>query len=578
MDTISMNGVGYDAINQYITDFNATHGVDGMTATLGVNETTGEQVLTITNAKGQTSSFAITMDPEIDPAEIPGEEIAEALEEFAAKMEDLAKSLATGKPQVPAKVSTLCDIFAIIQLLLEVAQKQRDTAAKIRQQGHEAAQASLQAQADTIRQQAAQAATFGLIGATIQAVTTSVSFIMAGVAAKNQFNAVSNSNVSQASADLKSGQSDLKLAEGLKGSNITGLSDEQMAEMGLEGTGDEQENLRLFKEQFMPETTKAEETVKADKTAMDNAKNDYQTLKDRYETKVGEVAGYEKEVADRDMAKSDLDDFLKTHEGFALDQDPPEGADPDDVTKFNELSQTYKAANQKVTDHAEALTKARADVTQLKGDVENAYNKYNEAYSKWTDSALEMQHAQENDKAVIDGKIKEASALAKKTHSEEAAVKMKEGDENPEFTKGQLDQAKQMLDQVEAVQDADARQSLIDGLKMHVGELQNKLTESTRLMNDSKEMAYAKTMESFINVLGQLSNTVSSFMNVFKEQAQAEGEAKQKEYEVEIDKAHAMTEEADDLRANSQKMIADLLQTLNAIIRTELDTNRQIFS
>lgn len=577
MDTISMNGVGYDDINKYISSFNETHGVDGMTATLGVNEQAGVRLLTITNDKGISLSFEITMDPEIDPAEIPGEEIAEALEEFAAKMEDLAKSLATGKPQVPAKVSTLCDIFAIIQLLLEVAQKQRDTAAKIRQQGHEAAQASLQAQADTIRQQAGQAAMFGLIGASIQAVTTGISFIMAGVAAKNQFNAVSNSNVSQASADLKSGQSDLKLAESLKGSNITGLSDEQMTEMGLEGTGDEQENLRLFKEQFMPETTKAEETVKADKTAMDNAKNDYQTLKDRYETKVGEVAGYEKEVADRDMAKSDLDDFLKTHEGFALDQDPPEGADPDDVAKFNELSQTYKNADQKVTDHAEALTKARADVSQLKGDVENAYNKYNEAYSKWTDSALEMQHAQEKDKAVIDGKIKEATALAKKSPND-AKVKLSEEEEAPKFTKAQLEAAKQMLGQVEAVQDADAKQSLIDGLKMHVSELQGKLTESTRLMNDSKEMAYAKTMESFINVLGQLSNTVSGFMNVFKEQEQAEGEAKQKEFEVEIDKARAMTEEADDLRANAQTLISNLLQMLNAIVQTELETNRKIFS
>jgi len=195
------------AINDILTQFNKTNAADKVSASGTV---TGDGVvISIRGADGKTSEVTLTCVPELDGAEVSGADVSTA-EELLALLDDTAS--ASGGSSVTKNLvtrSVFCDLYQVMALLLEVAQKQREEAAKVRAQMHEATQASMMQQASFIRSTAETSFAIGLASCITATVTTAASIGCTIGSAVQSAKAIGNSGMKEAEANLATANKDM---------------------------------------------------------------------------------------------------------------------------------------------------------------------------------------------------------------------------------------------------------------------------------------------------------------------------------------------------------------------------------
>lgn len=624
MNITTISGLTDAQIGKYLTEFNAAHGADGVSAELKVNEA-GETLVIVTGKGGETRSIAIANDPELDPPEdVPGGEAAEALEKLAEKLTQFAEELKADTKKPSPSMNVFCDIFALIHLLMEVAQQQQKTASAIRQQGHAAVQANLQAQADSIRSQAQSAYELGLAGAIMSSVMTVASLamtvaggIMQGKASKaaDMDSAESNlTDVKQQLADVKeTSQSQKAQDQGqVQRDQMDAKTKEMLKELGYDVSTDEKAKASLaqFKEKFMPETSKAEpkadaakqEYVEAQRKA-DAAESDLETAKNDAKTAEQAFSNRKKELENaKTEAEQDLKNFKDdpTNAGIEEKYDQLKGSikpnttveelveagknmepplSTDDATKVLDCAAKHAAVDRAAvdlnrlaeTDEAVRYNEAKTKLTDAETKYLDLNKKASEAHAAWQVKATELQKAQEADKNALKGRIDAANADA------EAAANQHVGDNaeakpNPKSLKV----AQKLMKQIEKAQDSETTTIILEGLKNKLDGAREKMTATANAMGLTKDGRIGKMLESMVNVSGQFSNSINAFINTVKERDAGLAEAKRKEIEIELDKGRALIEEADDLRQSAKKQIDDFIQILASIQQIQTQTNLQM--
>lgn len=617
MDNIIVPGLTTGQINDYVTEFNEAHAAEGVNAALQVDQA-GNKALVITTANGKSLTLTLTDAPDIDPADLTPDELDEALNDFSAKIEDFAKELESGDKQKSPSTNVLCDIFALILMLLKVSQTQRDTMSAIRQQGHAAVQANIKAQADSIRSQAEQAFSLSLASAIVSSVMTSASIGMAIAGAVNQIKAIKTSNISGAQNDLKASEAQLKnitaafgKGEPVEGMETSKFTPKLMAELGLPDQGSPEANEAFFKQAYMPETAKAEVAEQQAKAEMEAARTKSQTA-DSVELQKANALEAAKAKEAATEAKGKLDDFLGNYDedGKAYFEDgykqmvdgevdmtktpdeiiqqakdkgiikePVKDSDIEEFKKYLTLRQDSDAADAKLqsfgmpTDQIPSVSEANEAYLKAQNDASEAKAALDKAEAKWTVKAAEVQVAQEKDAKNLDNLAKEAA----KDVDQKAKLPVKgENGADIRVTPEQIRAAKEIAKKVEAVQDKEATTTILKGLQMKVDTARDKLGQVAHIMNNSKNAQLSKMFDNLINVSGQLSSTISKFLDTYRDRNAGISEADRKLLEAEIDKGRALIEDADDLRQAAQSQLSSFIQSMMAILQMENQTNLQM--
>lgn len=619
MDNIIVPGLTTGQINDYVTEFNEAHAAEGVNAALQVDQA-GNKALVITTANGKSLTLTLTDAPDIDPADLTPDELDEALNDFSAKIEDFAKELKSGDKQKSPSTNVLCDIFALILMLLKVSQTQRDTMSAIRQQGHAAVQANIKAQADSIRSQAEQAFSLSLASAIVSSVMTSASIGMAIAGAVNQIKAIKTSNISGAQNDLKTSEAQLKniTAAFGKGEPVEGMETSKftpglMAELGLPDQGSPEANEAFFKQAYMPETAKAEVAEQQAKAEMEAARTKSQTA-DSVELQKANALEAAKAKEAATEAKGKLDDFLGNYDdkdkakayfedGYKqmvdgevdmtktpdeiiqqakdkqIIKEPVKDSDIEEFKKYLTLRQDSDAADAKLQsfglepDQIPSVAEANEAYLKAQNDAVEAKAALDKAEAKWTVKAAEVQVAQEKDAKNLDNLAKEAA----KDVDQKAKLPVKgENGADIRVTPEQIRAAKEIAKKVEAVQDKEATTTILKGLQMKVDTARDKLGQVAHIMNNSKNAQLSKMFDNLINVSGQLSSTISKFLDTYRDRNAGISEADRKLLEAEIDKGRALIEDADDLRQAAQSQLSSFIQSMMAILQMENQTNLQM--
>lgn len=621
MNISTISGLTGAQIESYLTEFNAAHKADGVSAEFKVNEA-GETLVVVTGKSGETRSIAITDIPEIDsPEDIPGDEAAEALDKLANNLTELANELKANPKTPSASMNVFCDIFALIHLLMEVAQQQQKTAAAIRQQGHAAVQANLQAQANSIRDQADSAYTLGMVSAAISSFMTLASIAMLGIGISKQNNAAKSADMDGAESnltDIKQQLSDVKetskAQEGqLDGPNRNGGMDPKtkdlLKELGYDVSDPEKARAEFMKD-YMPETSKTEPEVNeakqkyvdaqkaADdfKVELDDAKQRVQNTEELYNNKKTEL-----ETA-KTKAQTALEDFNKAEENAGIEEkyqelkdsikpdmtadqlaESTEGTDheltPEEAQKVLDCAKKHAAVdladnnlkNLDKTEEAQNYETAKRELTEAEQTYASLNKAADDAHAAWQVKAMKLQEAQNADKNALKDRLDKVNAEIEANNKQIP----KGDDQKPQATKS-LKTAQKLMKEIEKAQDRDTTSLMLDGLKNKLDGAREKVSAAANAMGLSKDGRSGKKYESLVNICGQLSNSITAFINTAKERNAGLAEAHRKEIEIELDKGRAMIEQAEDLRQSAKKQVDDFIHILSSIQQIQTQTNLQM--
>lgn len=220
MTDMTISNVNKQMIQGLVDQFNA----QGIETSGAVNSADKTVTLTFSNASGETRSIKLGL-PDLDKPTVEGG-AKEQLAQVADKLEKLVADLKTtaGCTAVSTSPSTLFNVYALIALLQEVAQKERQLASEVRQTEHQAVQAAMQMSANDIRSAGKISESCGLVMAICATATAGLSAVTSVASGIATVKANSNANLSGTKTDLKTAKADLSAAKKLNGE--TPLSNE----------------------------------------------------------------------------------------------------------------------------------------------------------------------------------------------------------------------------------------------------------------------------------------------------------------------------------------------------------------
>ena len=204
------NAVNWDALLSKLGEVTKTQGADGAGAATNVTITTNvggvetpvtikiPDDLDIPAAVDQTAIDSLCSKLAADTGlNLSEEQIAQVHETLTNALSEVAGEVASS----PAK-NAMFDLYKLMALLVEVAQKQRDANREMREAESQAIQQSILSQADAQRSAAVTGMIAGAICCAIQTVATIGAMAKQGAAFKQQLSSLETSGVNQAKANL----------------------------------------------------------------------------------------------------------------------------------------------------------------------------------------------------------------------------------------------------------------------------------------------------------------------------------------------------------------------------------------
>lgn len=175
--------------------------------------------VTLVVGDGSSTKEIVLNIPDLDsPGEIDQAEFSSLLAKLGSgdtlnltdgQIEELKKVFVQmdSLPKIPERTgNVLFDLYALMAIMLEVAQKQRNAAREIRQTENQAQQTAIQNQADQQRDAALTGLIAGVCASAIQICTTLYSMGKQISASKQQLNILQNSGISAAEANVNTTQ------------------------------------------------------------------------------------------------------------------------------------------------------------------------------------------------------------------------------------------------------------------------------------------------------------------------------------------------------------------------------------
>ena len=562
----------------------------------------GKDSLTVTIGEG-AAARTVTMVP--DDLELPATADSAALDSLVAKLAGLGlemtpdeiaafkeaatqvyaeatKALADVKAK--SKGNTMYDLYALMKLMVEVAQKQRDAQREMRNAENQLVQKAIQNQADQQR----DAAWLGLVvGVTCGLISAGISLgMMIGQssAASKQSDLANNAGLDASSTKvdmLKMADSQIHADQQLATiQNKVGgeTSNRVLNEFNAKVNGGEAGNLHVKFQEASSKLDQAKATLGAKEIQLEAVKAVHaeklgaqNTAQQQYDTKAAEVG-----LADKQAA---FDQAAGAKQRY-ISEEMSAGRAPDQakLTELDNNTAQAKAAldeaNQTLQPFETRLANAKIEVADAQGNVANAQNDVTLAKSAVDTATTDLAKAKsdyvETLKSVGDEYAEKYQVALDRQKNPPEGVDKATLDADVKNARNEMLMARALeakaLSEPGLLSPAEHKQ-LVGGARVENDMALNRLNQSEDYRQVGLRIQYLMGMNGIVQAIGGTLQSMSQNLSAL-EQAEAtrQGAEQQRENE--------MLDQTKDLFAQDQKVIDAVVQLMQAVLQAETTSIR----
>ena len=575
---MNVNGINSGAVNwetllNRLGDVQKTTGADGR-ETLTVTVKVGEGQTTYTFGVPDDLELPATVDQAaIDTlcAKLLAEKDAFNLtdEQIAMFKENLSEALASVKGSVKTESkNVMFDLYKLMALLVEVAQKQRDAAREMRQAENVQVQLSIQNQADAQRTAALTGLIAGAICCTIQMVATGVALGKQAKAYAKQTAITGESGLASAKQNLsmlKTANSPeaaakqlatVKAEVGGKPSGVEGKTVEQAVNDGFQGSRDAKARLDAAKGKLQNDTEMLQ--------LFEQLKSSPDTLK------AADFAQFSNEEAGQ--IKTALNKLEVAQQKLEIAQKFEAGG-------FKSLSTKEKAVYMNMQLEGKAdVAACTAEVNACKAEVGAALEaKVNEVKATIEADKTAIENARQEYRAAINADINRFENEYEIAHHEESQITKDTPKAEADAAKAKLAAAEQKLklaraegfnkfaeqgittenEYFQSVKDAQDKATTVDNLRQNAIEYKDAQRTIDR----------TNTALSVINIVGNSANSMINSITQWQQSSATRKGAEQKKSEEELDQTK-------DLFNQAQTLVDSVIKLMQAVTQAETQSMR----
>ena len=594
--SIQVNSNSVDAMKMWETILSSVGDVQKTTTP------EGKDSLTVTIGEG-AAARTVTMVP--DDLELPATADSAALDSLVAKLAGLGlemtpdeiaafkeaatqvyaeatKALADVKAK--SKGNTMYDLYALMKLMVEVAQKQRDAQREMRNAENQLVQKAIQNQADQQR----DAAWLGLVvGVTCGLISAGISLgMMIGQssAASKQSDLANNAGLDASSTKvdmLKMADSQIHADQQLATiQNKVGgeTSNRVLNEFNAKVNGGEAGNLHVKFQEASSKLDQAKATLGAKEIQLEAVKAVHaeklgaqNTAQQQYDTKAAEVG-----LADKQAA---FDQAAGAKQRY-ISEEMSAGRAPDQakLTELDNNTAQAKAAldeaNQTLQPFETRLANAKIEVADAQGNVANAQNDVTLAKSAVDTATTDLAKAKsdyvETLKSVGDEYAEKYQVALDRQKNPPEGVDKATLDADVKNARNEMLMARALeakaLSEPGLLSPAEHKQ-LVGGARVENDMALNRLNQSEDYRQVGLRIQYLMGMNGIVQAIGGTLQSMSQNLSAL-EQAEAtrQGAAQQRENE--------MLDQTKDLFAQDQKVIDAVVQLMQAVLQAETTSIR----
>lgn len=594
--SIQVNSNSVDAMKMWETILSSVGDVQKTTTP------EGKDSLTVTIGEG-AAARTVTMVP--DDLELPATADSAALDSLVAKLAGLGlemtpdeiaafkeaatqvyaeatKALADVKAK--SKGNTMYDLYALMKLMVEVAQKQRDAQREMRNAENQLVQKAIQNQADQQR----DAAWLGLVvGVTCGLISAGISLgMMIGQssAASKQSDLANNAGLDASSTKvdmLKMADSQIHADQQLATiQNKVGgeTSNRVLNEFNAKVNGGEAGNLHVKFQEASSKLDQAKATLGAKEIQLEAVKAVHaeklgaqNTAQQQYDTKAAEVG-----LADKQAA---FDQAAGAKQRY-ISEEMSAGRAPDQakLTELDNNTAQAKAAldeaNQTLQPFETRLANAKIEVADAQGNVANAQNDVTLAKSAVDTATTDLAKAKsdyvETLKSVGDEYAEKYQVALDRQKNPPEGVDKATLDADVKNARNEMLMARALeakaLSEPGLLSPAEHKQ-LVGGARVENDMALNRLNQSEDYRQVGLRIQYLMGMNGIVQAIGGTLQSMSQNLSAL-EQAEAtrQGAEQQRENE--------MLDQTKDLFAQDQKVIDAVVQLMQAVLQAETTSIR----
>ena len=594
--SIQVNSNSVDAMKMWETILSSVGDVQKTTTP------EGKDSLTVTIGEG-AAVRTVTMVP--DDLELPATADSAALDSLVAKLAGLglemtsdeivafkeaatqvyaAATKALADVKASSKGNTMFDLYALMKLMVEVAQKQRDAQREMRNAENQLVQKAIQNQADQQR----DAAWLGLVvGVTCGLISAGISLgMMLGQssAASKQSDLANNAGLDASSTKvdmLKMADSQIHADQQLATiQNKVGgeTSNRVLNEFNAKVNGGEAGNLRMKFQEASSKLEQANATLGAKELQLEAAKAVHaekvgaqNTAQQQYDAKAAEVGLAEKQAA-FDQAAGAKQQYIREemNAGRAPSQD--------ELARLDNNTAQAKAAldeaKQTLQPFETRLANAKLEVADAQGNVANAQNDVTLAKSAVDTATADLAKAKndyvETLKSVGDEYAEKYQVALDRQKNPPEGVDKATLDADVKNARNEMMMARALeakaLSEPGVLSPAEHKQ-LVGGARMESDMALRRLNESEDYKQVGLRIQYLMGMNGIVQAIGGTLQSMSQNLSAL-EQAEAtrQGAEQQRENE--------MLDQTKDLFAQDQKVIDAVVQLMQAVLQAETTSIR----
>ena len=594
--SIQVNSNSVDAMKMWETILSSVGDVQKTTTA------EGKDSLTVTIGEGEAAR-TVTMIP--DDLELPATADSAALDSLVAKLAGLglemtpdevaafkeaatqvyaAATKALADVKASSKGNTMFDLYALMKLMVEVAQKQRDAQREMRNAENQLVQKAIQNQADQQR----DAAWLGLVvGVTCGLISAGISLgMMIGQssAATKQSDLANNAGLDASSTKvdmLKMADSQIHADQQLATiQNKVGgeTSNRVLNEFNAKVNGGEAGNLHAKFQEASSKLEQAKATLGAKEIQLEAAKAVHSekvgaqnTAQQQYDAKAAEVGLADKQAA-FDQAAGAKQQYIREemNAGRAPSQD--------ELARLDNNTAQAKAAldeaKQTLQPFETRLANAKLEVADAQGNVANAQNDVTLAKSAVDTATADLAKAKsdyvETLKSVGDEYAEKYQVALDRQKNPPEGVSKATLDADVKNARNEMLMARALeakaLSEPGVLSPAEHKQ-LVGGARMESDMALRRLNESEDYKQVGLRIQYLMGMNGIVQAIGGTLQSMSQNLSAL-EQAEAtrQGAEQQRENE--------MLDQTKDLFAQDQKVIDAVVQLMQAVLQAETTSIR----
>lgn len=516
------------------------------------------------------------MNLELSPEQL--QSMKAAIEETYAKAADALNKVSTDSKSTK---NLMFDLYALMALLVEVSQTQRDAMRSMRQVQNAQIQKAIQDQADQQR----AAAMIGLVvGVVCAAVSVIASASMMAGQMKGHADQLQNSKSAGInSADVK--VSALKHADTVQhaAENLTKVQNEVGAEIsnGVQAridakindpeSGNLQTNFNTARQNLADANTKVE-TAQTELTQKQTVVTEKTQVRDQaqtaYDSKKQEL-GIDAKQAAYDQAVQAKEQYVNAN---------GDNADPNQIAtldnRISETKTTLDQANASLKPQADTLEAAQRDLTAAQNDVQLKSNALAAAKEDVKTAKTALETASKDYAKTVEGvadeyQTKYEAAMERRANPPEGADKAQlDADVETAFKEMKLARAHQA--RVIADEGMMSPGDLQDNIKLAKIELQEARSQVTQSV-EYKDAE--RRIQKYVGLAGIVTTIGTALQNMTQNIAALKS-AEATRTQAENQEAQEALDQTKDLFNNAQKLIEDIVQLMHAVVQTESQSIR----